>query len=86
MLNTLDEDWALVKSEAEANGRDASALSLMINRITVIAEDTIDEAAETLNEIKSRGFDHAIANLHPASDAEAVLAEFSGKHLQALQS
>ncbi len=58
----------------------------MINRITVIAEDTIDEAAETLAEIKARGFDHAIANLHPAADAEAVLSEFAGRHLQGLQS
>ena len=86
MLDTLDEDWALVRSEAESHGRDSSALELMINRITVLSEDTIDEAAETLNEMKSRGFDQAIANLHPASDAEAVLAEFSGKHLGRLQS
>lgn len=86
MLDTLEEDWALVKSEAESHGRDSSALELMINRITVIAEDTIDEAAETLNEMKSRGFDQAIANLHPSADAEAVLAEFAGKHLRGLQS
>ena len=75
-----------MKSTAEEHGRDSSQLKLMINRITVIAEDTIDEAAEALAEMKSRGFDHAIANLHPASDAEAVLAEFAGKHLQSLQS
>ena len=86
MLDTLEEDWALVKSTAESHGRDPSQLTLAINRITVLAEDTIDEAAETLNEMKSRGFDHAIANLHPGSDAEAVLAEFAGQHLQGLQS
>lgn len=86
MLDSLDDDWALLKSEAEAQGRDSSKLTLGINRITVIGEDTIDEAAEALSAIKSRGFDFAIANLHPSADAEAVLSEFAEKHLPGLQS
>ena len=85
MLDTLDEDWAAVKTEAEANGRDPSQLTLGINRITVLSEDTVDEAAQALGAMKSRGFDFAIANLHPAADAEAVLTKFAEQHLSALQ-
>ncbi len=86
MLDTLDQDWGEVKAEAEANGRDPSDLTLGINRITVLSADTIDESAQALGAMKSRGFDFAIANLHPAADAEAVLAEFAEKHLSELQS
>ena len=86
MLDTLDQDWGAVKAEAEANGRDPSDLTLGINRITVLSADTIDESAQALGAMKSRGFDFAIANLHPAADAEAVLAEFAEKHLSELQS
>ena len=85
MLDTLDEDWAAVQAEAEANGRDPSQLTLGINRITVLSEGTIDEAAQALGAMKSRGFDFAIANLHPAADAEAVLTKFAEQHLSALQ-
>ncbi len=86
MLDTLDQDWGAVKAEAEANGRDPLQLTLGINRITVLSEDTIDESAQALGAMKSRGFDFAIANLHPAADAEAVLSEFAEKHLAELQS
>ena len=86
MLDTLDQDWGTVKAEAEANGRDPSELTLGINRITVLSADTIDESAQALSAMKSRGFDFAIANLHPAADAESVLSEFADKHLAELQS
>ena len=86
MLDTLDQDWGTVKAEAEANGRDPSDMTLGINRITVLSADTIDESAQALGAMKSRGFDFAIANLHPGADAEAVLTEFAEKHLAELQS
>ena len=36
--------------------------------------------------MRALGFDHAIANLHPATpDPEALLGEFAAEHLGALQ-
>ena len=86
MLDTLEADWGTVKAEAEANGRDPSQLTLGINRIAVLSEDTIAETAQALESVKARGFDFGIVNLHPAADAEAVLSEFAEKHLAELQS
>ena len=86
MLDTLEDDWALVQAEAEAHGRDAGQLQLMINRITELGPNSLDQAAETLQAMKERGFNHAIANLQPGADAEAVLEAFAEQHLQSLQS
>ncbi len=86
MLDTLAEDWDRVRQAASDAGRDASALRLGINRITVLEEGGLEQAAERLGEMRALGFDHAVANLHPATaDPEGLLGEFAAAHLSALQ-
>ena len=75
-----------VRQAASDAGREAAALRLGINRIAVLEEGRLAEAAERLGEMRALGFDHAIANLHPATaDPEALLGEFAAEHLGALQ-
>ena len=86
MLDTLEADWDLVRSAAEEAGRDPAALKLGINRITMLADDGLEQAAQDLAAVKERGFDHAIAGIHPAvRDAEALLHKFAADYLPALQ-
>ena len=86
MLDTLEADWDRVRQTAAAHGRDASALRLGINRITVLEDGGLAAAAERLAEMRALGFDHVIANLHPAArDPEALLQEFAATHLGSLQ-
>ena len=86
MLDTLQSDWDQVRQAAADAGRDASALRLGINRIAVLEEGRLGEAAERLGEMRDLGFDHAIANLHPAAaDPESLLQQFAAEHLGTLQ-
>ena len=71
---------------ASDHGRDASALKLGINRITILEDGGLEAAAERLGEMREIGFDHAIANLHPgAANPEELLQEFAATHLAGLQ-
>ena len=86
MLGTLEADWDLVRSAAEEAGRDPAGLQLGINRITVLEAGNLDRAAQELAAVKERGFDHAIAGIHPATaDVETLLRTFAADHLAALQ-
>ena len=82
MLDTIEADWDRVRQTASDHGRDASALKLGINRITILEDGGLEAAAERLGEMREIGFDHAIANLHPgAANPEALLQEFAATHL-----
>ena len=86
MLDTIEADWDRVRQTASDHGRDASALKLGINRITILEDGGLEAAAERLGEMREIGFDHAIANLHPgAANPEALLQEFAATHLAGLQ-
>ena len=86
MLDTIEADWDRVRQTASDHGRDASALKLGINRITILEDGGLEAANERLGEMREIGFDHAIANLHPgAANPEALLQEFAATHLAGLQ-
>lgn len=86
MLGTLEADFDRARQAANDAGRDAAALQLAINRVTVIGSDTMSQAAETLAALKDRGVDHAIAVLdHREPDAAGTLQRFAADHLLPLQ-
>lgn len=86
MLDTLAADWDRVCQTAADAGRDAAALRLGINRIATLEDGGLNAAAARLGEMRELGFDHAIANLHPAApDPESLLHQFAAEHLPSLQ-
>ncbi len=86
MLDTLESDFDRARQAANDAGRDAAALQLAINRVTVIGDDTLSEASDVLAGLKDRGVDHAIAILHPTvPDPAATLQRFAADHLPAIQ-
>ena len=86
MLDTLESDFDRARQAANDAGRDAAALQLAINRVTVIGDDTLSEASDALAGLKDRGVDHAVAILHPTvPDPAATLQRFAADHLPAIQ-
>ena len=86
MLDTLEPDFDRARQAASDAGRDPAALQLAINRVTVIGDDTLSEAADVLAGLKDRGVDHAVAILHPTvPDPAATLQRFAADHLPAIQ-
>ena len=56
-----------------------------MNRAALRRQGGLAEAAETLADLRERGVDHVVVNLHPAEDPRALLDAFAGEHLAALQ-
>lgn len=85
MLDTLESDFERARQAAADAGRDPAELQLAVNRVAVLRDGGLAEAAETLAGLKERGVDHAVVNLHPAADPHALLEQFAADHLPTLQ-
>lgn len=85
MLDTLESDFDRARQAASDVGRDPSKLQLAMNRVALLREGGLSEAADTLASLRARGVDHAVVNLHPAEDPRALLESFATDYLSALQ-
>ena len=86
-LPTIREDWARVREQAAALGRDANALTLATTGTTLLEGERLEKSAERLHGVREAGVQHAILGVHPRelASAPAVLERFAARYLTAVR-
>jgi probable F420-dependent oxidoreductase len=79
---TLAEDFAAAQSAADAVGRDPTEIKLGLLGAAQLSGDKLEQAAETLIELRESGVDLAIVRLDARTAGyEGILQEFGDRYL-----